>query len=92
MCIFHGLYLHAHMIYTQRESDQASKDRLKIARHAISEVDEKLRPLKAQYENEKKRGDEITEVRRRIDELKAKADEAERRYSEFFSSKHVKRD
>lgn len=64
----------------ERESDQASKDRLKVARQAISEVDEKLRPLKAQYENEKKRGDEITEVRRRIDELKAKADEAERRY------------
>jgi ATP-dependent Clp protease ATP-binding subunit ClpB len=39
-----------------------------------------LRPLKAAYEAEKERSDEITNVRRRIDELKAKADDAERRY------------
>lgn len=34
----------------------------------------------AAYEAEKSRGDEINQVRRKIDELKAKADEAERRY------------
>ncbi|GJJ09496.1 hypothetical protein Clacol_003719 [Clathrus columnatus] len=64
----------------EREHDQGSKDRLTVARQAIAEVDEKLRPLKAQYENEKKLGDEIAQARRRIDELKAKADDAERRY------------
>lgn len=64
----------------EREKDQASKDRLVIARKAIAEVDEQLRPLQAQYESEKARGDEIQNVRRKIDELKAKADEAERRY------------
>lgn len=63
----------------EREKDEASKDRLKTARKAISDVEEELGPLKAAYENEKKRGDSITELRRRIDELKAKADEAERR-------------
>lgn len=68
----------------EREKDDASKERLKVAKKAIAEVDETLRPLKAAYEAEKKRGDEITEVRRKIDELKAKADEAERRYITFL--------
>ncbi|PAV22376.1 heat shock hsp98 [Pyrrhoderma noxium] len=64
----------------EREKDEASKERLVSARKAIADVEDQLGPLKAAYENEKKRGDEITEVRRRIDELKAKADDAERRY------------
>lgn len=64
----------------EREKDEASKERLAVARKAIADVEEQLGPLKAAYENEKKRGDAITEVRRRIDELKAKADDAERRY------------
>ena len=63
----------------EREKDDASKERLKVARKAIADVEDQLTPLKIAYENEKKRGDEITETRRRIDELKAKADEAERR-------------
>ncbi|KAI0689592.1 P-loop containing nucleoside triphosphate hydrolase protein [Cytidiella melzeri] len=64
----------------EREKDQASKDRLKLARKAIADVDDQLQPLQAAYEAEKHRGDEINTVRRRIDELKAKADDAERRY------------
>lgn len=63
----------------EREKDEASKERLKVARKAIADVEDQLQPLKAAYENEKKRGDEIIQVRRRIDELKGKADEAERR-------------
>jgi ATP-dependent Clp protease ATP-binding subunit ClpB len=64
----------------EREKDQASKDRLLIARKAIADVDDQLQPLIAAYENEKKRGDEINNVRRKMDELKAKADDAERKY------------
>lgn len=63
----------------EREKDEASKERLVIARKAIAEVEEQLNPMIAVYEAEKSRGDEITQVRRKIDELKAKADEAERR-------------
>ena len=37
-------------------------------------------PLKAAYEAEKKRGDEIHQVRKKIEELRAKIEEAERRY------------
>lgn len=64
----------------EREKDDASKERLQVARKVIAEVDEKLAPLVAAYENEKSRGDEVNKIRKRIDELKAKADEAERRY------------
>lgn len=63
----------------EREKDQASKDRLAAAHKAMAEIDDELQPLKAAYEAEKKRGDEINNVRKRIDELKAKADDAERR-------------
>lgn len=63
----------------EREKDAASRERLQIARKAIAEVEEQLQPLKATYENEKSRGEEINQVRRRMDELKAKAEEAERR-------------
>lgn len=65
----------------ERETDQASKERLQVARRAISQVDEELGPLVAAYENEKSRGDEVNNLRKRIDELKAKADEGERRYA-----------
>ena len=64
----------------EREKDQASKERLAGARKAIADVDDQLQPLLAAYENEKKRGDEINQVRKKIDELKAKADDAERKY------------
>ncbi|EMD42108.1 hypothetical protein CERSUDRAFT_110651 [Gelatoporia subvermispora B] len=64
----------------EREKDDASKERLVTARKNIADVDEQLRPLLAQYEAEKERGGEIQNLRRKMDELKAKADEAERRY------------
>jgi len=63
----------------EREKDPGSKERLKLARKAISEVEEQLQPLRAAYENEKKRGDEVNDMRRRMDELKVKVEDAERR-------------
>lgn len=53
---------------------------MKAAQKAVSAIDEELGPLRAAYEIENQRGQEITDVRRRIDELRAKADDAERRY------------
>ena len=64
----------------EREKDAASKERLQVARKAIAQVDEQLAPLVAAYENEKSRGDEVNNIRKKIDELKAKADDAERRF------------
>jgi hypothetical protein len=63
----------------EREKDDASKERFKTARKQIAEVDEQLQPLQAAYENEKKRGDEINDARRKLDELNAKMEDAERR-------------
>ncbi|KAJ7244792.1 P-loop containing nucleoside triphosphate hydrolase protein [Mycena haematopus] len=64
----------------EREKDAASKERLQLARKAIADVEDELQPLKAAFENEKRRGDEITQVRRKMDELKAKVEDAERRH------------
>lgn len=63
-----------------REKDPVSKERLQAAKKAIADVDEDLRPLRAQYEAEHNRSEEIANLRRRLDELKAKADDAERRH------------
>ncbi|KAF7306920.1 hypothetical protein MIND_00484500 [Mycena indigotica] len=64
----------------EREKDQASKERLELARKAIANVDDELQPLKAAFENEKQRGDEISIVRKKMEELRAKAEDAERRH------------
>ncbi|KAJ6509528.1 P-loop containing nucleoside triphosphate hydrolase protein [Mycena vitilis] len=64
----------------EREKDDASKERLKLARKAIADVEEELQPLKAAFENDKRRGDEVTSVRRKMEELRAKAEDAERRH------------
>lgn len=63
----------------EREKDESSRDRLKLAHKAIADVEDQLQPLKAAYENEKHRANEINAVRKRIDELKAKIEDAERR-------------
>ncbi|KAF8213055.1 P-loop containing nucleoside triphosphate hydrolase protein [Mycena galopus ATCC 62051] len=64
----------------EREKDAASKERLHLARKAIADVEDELQPLKAAFENEKQRGNEITTVRRKMDELRAKVEDAERRH------------
>ncbi|KAG5221908.1 heat shock protein [Salix suchowensis] len=63
----------------EREKDAASKERLQAAKKAISDVDEELQPLQAAFQAEKMRGDELNILRRKMDELKAKIEEAERR-------------
>jgi ATP-dependent Clp protease ATP-binding subunit ClpB len=45
----------------------------------MAAVNDELKPLQAAYEVERKRADELNEVRRKIDDLKVKADDAERR-------------
>ena len=65
------------------KKDAASKERLHLACKKIAGVEEQLQPLKAAYENEKKHGDKINQVRRKMDELKAKLDDAERRWIRF---------
>ncbi|TXT08928.1 hypothetical protein VHUM_02402 [Vanrija humicola] len=73
-----GLEVEIHAL--EREKDDASKERLEKAKKAIADIQDSLGPLKREYENDKRLGDQIHEVRRKIDELRAKADDAERRY------------
>jgi ATP-dependent Clp protease ATP-binding subunit ClpB len=60
-------------------------EQLQVVRKAIAQVDEELAPLVAAYENEKSRGDKVNNTRKKIDKLKAKADDAERRYDGSIS-------
>lgn len=63
----------------QREKDSASRERLETARKAKQDIEDELEPLMTQYQSEKHRGDEVNQVRTRIDELKEKVLNAERR-------------
>ena len=62
----------------EREKDEASKERLTLARKAIADVEDQLQPLLAQYEAEKARGHEIQEAKQKLDQLKIKLADAER--------------
>ncbi|KAK0527171.1 hypothetical protein OC842_004954 [Tilletia horrida] len=64
----------------EREKDAASKERLAEARKELSQVEDEIAPKKAAYEASKAKGDEVNRLRKRIDELKAKAEDAERKY------------
>lgn len=75
----HKLELEVEIHALEREKDPGSKERLKLARKAVSEIEEQLQPLRAAYGNEKKRGDEINILRRKMDEVKVKIEDAERR-------------
>eukprot|EP00743_Colponemidia_sp_Colp-15_P002079 GILK01002255.1.p1 GENE.GILK01002255.1~~GILK01002255.1.p1 ORF type:complete len:749 (-),score=175.09 GILK01002255.1:172-2418(-) len=63
-----------------REKDKASKQRLEKVREAIAQINEELRPLVSQYEEEKKSLDELRELNSKLEHLKWKAEDAERRY------------
>lgn len=60
--------------------DEGINERLEAARAQLRVVDDELDPLRAQYESYKHRSDELQACRERIDELKQKADRAERNY------------
>ena len=61
-----------------REKDEASKTRLAQARQMASNVEEELRPLKEKYESERKRGKDIQAAKAKLDQLKVKAEDAQR--------------
>ncbi|KAG5440492.1 hypothetical protein PCK2_000426 [Pneumocystis canis] len=63
----------------EREKDDLSKERLVKAHHEMALVEEKLIPLRERYQIEKQRVSDIQRAKKRLDELKAKALDAERR-------------
>ncbi|RKP14933.1 AAA ATPase domain-containing protein [Piptocephalis cylindrospora] len=64
----------------EKETDQASKQRLEAVLMHMSEVKENLKPLKLRYGMQRGRLDEVRNLRVKLDELRNKADEAERHY------------
>lgn len=62
----------------EKEEDSSSKDRLAKVKELLANLLEQLRPLKAQYIQEKSRRETIAEEKRNIEKLKAKLERAQR--------------
>lgn len=62
------------------EKDKASSQRLLKVNEEISKLKEDLTPLMAQYKNEKGRMDEVRDLNNKLDALKVKMKDAERRH------------
>ncbi|MBW0467844.1 hypothetical protein O181_007559 [Austropuccinia psidii MF-1] len=76
----HKLQLQVEAHALGKEKDDDSKARLETINQEIAKLNDELQPLKAAWETAKSRGEKIRRVRERIDTLKAKAEDAERRY------------
>lgn len=63
-----------------KEKDNASKQRLKKVEEEMAQIKEQIKPLKMKYDLEKGRIDEVRKLAQKLEELKNKAAEAERRY------------
>ncbi|KAJ9638293.1 Heat shock protein hsp98 [Coniosporium apollinis] len=62
----------------ERETDDASKERLREAKAEMANVEEELRPLREKYESEKARSKDIQEAKIKLDQLKTKLADLER--------------
>ncbi|KAK3817194.1 MAG: AAA ATPase domain-containing protein [Benniella sp.] len=63
-----------------KEKDTASQQRLVKVREEMSKISEELKPLKLKYELDKSRINEVRDLNQKLQDLKNKAEEAERRY------------
>lgn len=63
-----------------KDADSELSGRLELARRRKAELEEKLRPLEEQFAQERKGHDELTKLKRRLDDLEIKATDAERRH------------
>ncbi|KAJ9086248.1 hypothetical protein DSO57_1006132 [Entomophthora muscae] len=61
-----------------KEKDPASQARLEKVQQEMESIRGEMQPLKLQYETEKGRLDEIRRLKQKLDDLKTKADAAER--------------
>lgn len=69
-----------HALEKEAKKDPASKESLEATKKELSTLEEQLGPALAEWEAKKAKGDELNAAKRRLDELRAKADAAERRY------------
>lgn len=64
----------------EKESDAPSQSRLAKVRAELAAVDEQLRPLIARHQTEKGRLDELRQLNNKLESLRVKAADAERRH------------
>lgn len=64
----------------EREKDASSKESLAATRKELATLEDELGPKLAEHEAELQKHNELSDARKRLDELKSKADAAERRY------------
>ncbi|KAM0793442.1 hypothetical protein ACM66B_000887 [Microbotryomycetes sp. NB124-2] len=64
----------------KNKKDEVAKQKVEELQANISRINEELQPIMARFQAEKAKSDEISSVKRKMDELKAKAEDAERRY------------
>lgn len=62
------------------EADAGSKERLEVARKKKAGLEEKLAPLREQYNQERASHDKLISAKRKLDDLEIKAQDAERRH------------
>ncbi|OUM56428.1 hypothetical protein PIROE2DRAFT_18977 [Piromyces sp. E2] len=62
------------------EKSQIAKDRLQKVEEEIAQLEEKLKPLMEQYKSEKRRIDEIGTMNKKLDEIRYKIADAERKH------------
>ena len=63
-----------------KDADESTKDRLKLAHRKKQELEEALQPLREQFNQERAGHEELTTAKRKLDELEIKAQDAERRH------------
>jgi ATP-dependent Clp protease ATP-binding subunit ClpB len=64
----------------EHEKDSVSKDRIEKVKKEIQKIDEQLKPLMERYNAQKKRLDEIQELTRKLETLRYKMADFERRH------------
>lgn len=70
----------------EREKDNASKERLELAKIEAANVEEELKPIREKYEAEKRRSNELQEAKKKMDSMKVKQAEAERSGDLYLAS------
>jgi ATP-dependent Clp protease ATP-binding subunit ClpB len=64
----------------EREKDNASRESLAATRKELAAIEDELGPKMAEHEADLQKHNELNDARKRLDELRSKADAAERRY------------
>lgn len=62
-----------------KDADSSTKDRLIAAKKRSADIEEELEPLRERFNEERKGHDELNNLKKKLDELETKAQDAERR-------------